>query len=358
MKKIIYIILSILIISCIDSDFIEKKDINLPESERVIILNEGNFTYGNSSISIYIPDSLIAYEKVFEKINERPLGDVAQSMTKIGDLFYIVVNNSGKIEVVDNDFNQIKTILGFKSPRYIEPVNDSIAYVSDLYANKISLLNYKIDKVVGEIATGKSTERMVKYKDKIFVTNWSYGQSSMQVINTNTHKLIKTIEIGKDPTDLFLDKKNRLWVLSSGGYLGANYAEAGKIEVFDLDTYETIKTYTFKNLHPSRMCTNAEKNYVYFLISTHSLTNIDEKYGIYKMSIDANSAPNLPYIHQNSGNLFYNFAVYNDSTIYIADAIDYLQKGIVFKYNYENKIDSFSVGVNPQYIYFDKENEN
>src|SRR5687768_17364874 len=67
----------------------------------VIILNEGNFQKGNSSVSFYNRDSKTVTHDIFTLVNARPLGDVAQSIAAHKDRAYMVVNNGNKIEVVD-----------------------------------------------------------------------------------------------------------------------------------------------------------------------------------------------------------------------------------------------------------------
>ena len=53
-------------------------------------------------------------------INSRPLGDVPYSMGIDGSRIYIIVNNSGKIEVAGmNDMRSVTTISKIASPRYI-----------------------------------------------------------------------------------------------------------------------------------------------------------------------------------------------------------------------------------------------
>ena len=52
----------------------------------------------------------------------------------------VVVNNSGKVEVVDSsDLLSKSTITGFQSPREINQINTDFAYVTDLYSNSIQL---------------------------------------------------------------------------------------------------------------------------------------------------------------------------------------------------------------------------
>ena len=38
---------------------------------------------------------------IFREVNHRPLGDVAQSITKINGKYFVTLDNSKKIEVID-----------------------------------------------------------------------------------------------------------------------------------------------------------------------------------------------------------------------------------------------------------------
>ena len=67
----------------------------------VFVVNEGNYLAGNGSISFYSYDSTKIYNDLFYKANGRPLGDVPNAMAVKGDKAYIIVNNSGKIEISD-----------------------------------------------------------------------------------------------------------------------------------------------------------------------------------------------------------------------------------------------------------------
>jgi hypothetical protein len=46
----------------------------------VFVLNEGNFTWGNGSLSLYSYDSTKIYNNLFQDINGRPLGDVPNAI--------------------------------------------------------------------------------------------------------------------------------------------------------------------------------------------------------------------------------------------------------------------------------------
>ena len=100
------------------------------EPEGVFIVCEGNFMYGNASLSFYLPSSGELQNEVFARANGMKLGDVAQSMTIHDGTAYIVVNNSGIVFGIDPETFRIERVIrGIGSPRYI-CFNDSVAYVT------------------------------------------------------------------------------------------------------------------------------------------------------------------------------------------------------------------------------------
>ena len=109
-------------------------DLDYPSASRgVFICNEGNFMFGNASLSFYNPDSFSVYNQIFFNANRFPPGDILQSMTILDSLGFLVINNSGKILVINTfSFRHIATIGDFNSPRYIEIIDHHKAYVLSL----------------------------------------------------------------------------------------------------------------------------------------------------------------------------------------------------------------------------------
>lgn len=93
--KLIYSIIPLLIIFSCEREEPLLNSFN--KSTGVFILNEGNFTYGNASLSFLDLRTGEIDNQVFFQANGFPLGDVAYSMTLMDTIAFIAINNSGKV---------------------------------------------------------------------------------------------------------------------------------------------------------------------------------------------------------------------------------------------------------------------
>ena len=207
-----------LAVSCMDYGPIEKEDFeidNIGSGDEVtgkglFITNEGNFMYGNASLSYYDPEKKHVENEVFARANAIKLGDVAQSMVIRNGIGWIVVNNSGVIYAIDiNTFKEVGRITGFTSPRYIHFLSDEKAYVTQIWDPRIYIVNPKTYQITGYVETDMdfetgSTEQMVQYDKYVFTNCWSY-QNRILVIDTETDKVCDQITVGIQPTSLVMD---------------------------------------------------------------------------------------------------------------------------------------------------------
>jgi hypothetical protein len=287
----------------------------------VLILNEGNFRAGNSSLSFYSYDSSKIYNDLFYTINGRHLGDVANSIVIKADKAYIVVNNSGKIEVVDQlSLASTATINGLISPRNMTIISDNKAYVSSLYSDSVAIINLANNSISGYINLRRSSEAIVVTGNKVFISNWM-GGSELMVVNTLSDKVVDSIKVGIEPESMVVDKNGTLWVLCNGGWTRENFA---KLITVNITNDKVIKEFQFPNLQASPSCLKIDGY-------GQNLFYLDG--GVKQMDINSDKLPVIPIIQPGAGEYFYKIAINPiNSDIFVTDAADFVQQGYVLLY--------------------------
>jgi DNA-binding beta-propeller fold protein YncE len=287
------------------------------------------------------------YNNVFYKANYTKLGDVACSMTIYNDKGYITINNSGKIYVINTRNGRFEgKITGLTSPRYVQILNDTKGYVSDLYLTEITIINpseYQITKTI-DVSSGSdfnqhSTEQMVLFGNWLFIGCWSYDNKIL-ILDVTTDSIVDSIEVAKQPNSLVLDKNNKLWVLSDGGYPGSSYGqEFAALTKIDAETRKKELVMQFRSLDdsPVELVSNGSGDTLYYILQ-----------GIRRMSIADTELPENAFIEMRH-NDYYSIAVDPmTSVIYAGDPLDYIQNGLLYRFTSDGElIDSMRVGINP-----------
>jgi hypothetical protein len=346
MKLKIAFLLSIIFTAC-DENTVITTGYNFSDSAGVYIVNEGNFMQDNATLSFLNLESMKVYNNVFFNANETKLGDVAYSMVINGNKGYIVINNSGRIYSINIRNARFEgKLTGLISPRYIYILNDNKGYVTDLYSMKISIFNPSTYTVTGEIDVCNnnpfnqhSTEQMAGYGDYVFIGCWSYDNKIL-VLDTTSDMIVDSITVTKQPNSLVIDKNNKLWVLSDGGFPGSAYGQdTAALSRIDAETRSTELVLKFPSLNssPIDLVLNGSGDTLYFLLR-----------GIYRMSITDEELPADAFIKIRN-NDFYCLAVDPEtSVIYAGDPLDYQQNGLVYRFSSDGElIDSLEAGINP-----------
>lgn len=293
--------------------------------EGVFILHEGRFTYGEASLSYYVPASGQLENEVFIRANGIRLGDVAQSVSIRGDEAWIAVNNSGAVFVVDIDTFRIKGLVeGIPSPRYIHFVSDRKAYVTGFQDSRIAIVDPTLYKVTGHIDTGShnSTEQMAAWSNYLFVTCWSYDNTIL-VIDTDRDEIIDEITTPIQPRWIAADGTGRIWALTDGGYKASGYGyEAPALLMIDPEKRAIEKRFHFAlGDSPKGLAVNGAGDRLYFL-NRH----------LYSMAADADELPSVPVFRNGGATIYYALGVDPvTSEIYIGDAVDYSQRGVIYR---------------------------
>jgi hypothetical protein len=317
----------------------EKNQIYTGEIGKVFVLNEGNFGSGNGSVSLYDPISGGVTEDYFQQQNQQNAGDVVQSMTKLNGLYYLVVNNSGKIYCLNKGFKIQQTLNGLTSPRYIMSLANDKALVSDLYANALTVFNPNTMQIIQQIPLSGWTERMEKYQNKVFITN--PRRNYLYVLNMNSLSITDSIFLHKGGNSLQIDRYNKLWVLCSGDIMSA---QPGALFKINPDNHQVEWSSLFTSGHPTNLNINPTRDTLYFLHTG----------GIYRMPVNSQGLPQAAWISSGTKN-FYGMRVNpNSGNIYVSDAKDYLQKSDIYIYNPDGKeLGKFKAGIISGDFYFE-----
>lgn len=345
MKKLFKIAFLVLLIAGCSEEPVETVFFDLDTQNGVFIASEGNFMYGNASLSFYNTQKKTVTNQLFYARNNAPLGDVVQSLAQFGDSLFIVVNNSGKIYVADSEtVEYMGTVSGLTSPRHIHFVSEEKAYISDLYANSITIFNPATLEVTGEIELGDHhSEQMVQVGKYVFVSSWADDEYIL-IIDTEKDKLTQKIKVPFQPKNLEVDRNEKIWVLSEGTYENTGEKELlPALTRIDPETFTVEQIYRFPaQSQPASLEMNASKDTLYYILN-----------GVNKMAVDERYLPDSVFLPAKN-RLFYNLAVDPSANeIYVADAIDYVQDAIIYRYSKSGKLkDSFKVGINPSYFLF------
>jgi len=297
------------------------------------IINEGLYGAGNASLDFYHKDKDTLERNVFENVNGHPLGDVLESVTHWDNKYYLVMNSSFDIVVVDDKNFKLQTVISTNTePRYMLPINNQKAYLTNETANKITILNPTTNAITGQIpykpgpdSLGSWTEQMVAYKNDIYVAAVKTGK--LLVINSLSDKIIDTINLSVGAVDVAIDKENKIWVLCDGTIAIPNINS--KLYCVDPINNSILQQYTFPDIKTGvgKLTFNPNKDSLYYVNG-----------GIYKMGIHQGSLPSKSIVDGN-GFTFYGLGIDPDNnTIYAGDAFDFTQNNPVLQYSQTGKL--------------------
>lgn len=298
------------------------------------ILNEGNWTWGNASVSFYDTQRKQMSNLVYQAKQNTPLGDVLQSMFFDDDKRFLILNNSHQVKMCSDEMVLMKNFDGFNSPRYMEHLSGSEYIVSSLYGNQI----YKLDINTGEISTFKTvsdwTEKMLKFGSNIIVEHKSFSNTTpenQQLLKLNVQgELIKTLDILAPHSELTKINTSKFCFISQ-------HDTESKLWV--CDTTFNIQTF---NIPESVSQISYASNTVYLAGQNLWSFNL--------------STSEFKKVRSLKDKTIYGLSSSDDGYIYLTDAKDYVSSGdfLIYSTITETLIDSVKTSVIPSEIYFEK----
>ena len=331
---------------------------------RALVLAEGQFGYGTGSITGLSYNSVVKQD-LFRTVNGRTLGDVPQSITRIGDKFYIPVNNSQKIEVIDaNTFKSIETmkIDQVCIPMHLVQISEDEALLTDQSfkgSSNLFIIDLKHNTerpiVKRTIPLKHSTFQAKVVGDKIFIGGSSLLVFDLDNITTEGKREVAGLDGSNCSvngfTELCLDAQGKLWVMTTGGVARVN-PDTEKVEkIIPIDGVDQYR---------DNIAIDKDAKYIYF----------NEGVNIYRINT-FDGKHELLFTHSQNDEMWttYCIAVSPENTIFMTRVLfGSISRAKVYEYNTKGEIlkkypdpkpakagrlnNYFKAGIFPRFIYF------
>lgn len=349
-SKAIIILMTMLLVACVKDTPNPTKNVASTNGS-VYIVCEGNFGNGDGTLYNYNIATDSVNGDLYRAYNNSALGDVFQSIKRIGDSLYLCVNNSDKIVVLHAVTHKEVGRINIPKPRYILPISPTVAYVSTLYSNYIYTINPKTLQISGTISIPhQNPEGMLRILDNIIVCPWDTTCNKIYTINTGSSSIVSITEVaGFAPHAVLVDKEQMLWVMA-GNVTKGKQATLTRI---DPSTGNMLKSFTFAaDIDPIKPAFNKTRDTLYYIQVKYDGSTTDN--GIYRLDIHDTELPITPVIPASPFQYYYALGVEpTTGYLYVGDPKGFTQKGSVGIYKQNGTIiKTFATGLGPGQIYF------
>ena len=343
----------------------------------MIVVNEGLFTTNTAALSVIYADGTVHYD-VFRAVNQRPLGDVAQSMTEINGLYFIAIDNSRRIEILDpKSFRSVGSIRYSRagSPRYITPLTDSTAVVSDLHNQLVTIRTrppYRELEYIELPFSSSGIEQMITVGGKVFCTYIDRGIAVFDAakFRLSTMRLIDEVSVSwaQSTAKPVVDHRGRIWFLSTKRVDGV---ETPRLSCIDPVTEEVVDERLIPLKQGDRMRGDlvgmpsynrididpeGRRIYLSLLEASVDHPGKDDRplQVVYTMDVDTKELTR--YLQLPEVKLMYGMSVSPEGKVCICDCLDFTaQRGYVRVYTPGiGEERSYKVAVYPNFVFFPK----
>ena len=377
MKKTAWFLAVLAVVCACQKDPVKQDDSTqetpIPESTAqeatfLFLLNEGAMGTNNASLDVLNVAQGTYVTGAFKKQNPDAgagLGDVGNDVAVHGDEVWMVINNSGLVEVVSAQDQKEIAAIQVATPRNLA-FDDKYAYVTSwngAYATGsydenynyvttdsknpkgvVYRINLSTKKVDGSVEVGYQPEGLACYDGKLYVANsggissqlppsYSYDKT-LSIIDTQTFTVTKTVDVQVNLKNVYADGKGNIYVTTLGNYGDVHsglYMLAADGSVKQVGDYVSISAI----LDDTVYCIGAENEFDWTAASKtyKAWTAKDGVKADWNFTMDAA----VPY------GLF----ALNVDTFFVADAVDYWNPGKLSCYYKGKKVWTATVGVCP-----------
>ena len=331
-----------------------------PYDAGVFVLNRGNFSDNNGSITLINPTSKVISYDIFQKENNRSISGGISDYADVDGKGIILVDNatSGKdlIEIVNaRTFKSIATIPSteLENPRYVLKAGNNKAYATcwdsfnpdfSYKAGYVVVIDLVINKITKKIPVQRGAERLTLVGTDVIVGSVG-GDNTISIINTTTDAVSQTIEIGRNPRLIGLDAIGKLWLYAGGEFVKYNVMSKSVESRIKITTSTASKS-------PSNFTFSKDKSSIMYVYSFYDAADgYKQKGETYSFGInDAAITTSKPFINKLFTGLAADPATGN---IYAGFTPSYKQAGFVFRYQANGTlIDSLKAEIAPEGFLF------
>ncbi len=321
---------------------------------RVLVVCEGSLGLGNSMLTVLPGDSTeVPVEDAFQSANGQLLGDVFQSMTRIGLGWALCINNSDKVLLVDGKTFKLKSSVTIPKPRYLLQVTPDKAYVSTLFSNKLYVLNTASFTVLNTIELpAKNPEGMLIHNGQVLVACWDTACSQLYQIDPAEDRIVAQKALpARAPREILKDAAGKLWVLSGNDPQGV----PSTFTVLNADNYSVEKRFPFvSGKEVLKPVFNTAADTLYWLSIDYYNSGPGQS-GVFRMPVAAQNLPQTAFV--SSGNLQYFWGLGIQpatGNVYVADPKGFTQRGETLIYSPAGTLlNRYPTGVGPGHFYFE-----
>jgi YVTN family beta-propeller protein len=317
------------------------------------VVNEGPFGSGTGTLTWVARDGSRTEQDVFGRVNQRPLGNIAQSMVIQSNLGLVVLNNAGRVEWVNPQTMQsIGSTTGFELPSVVvvDPMRAK-AYVTEWVrfgaAGRVAVIDWASKQVLTRLTVGPFPNALAVAGNRLVVANGD--TNTVTLVDTEADTVLQTITVGDRPNSLVV-LGNTVAVLCGGRPSWSGPETAGSLHLLRLSDGESLAQLTWgrNDDHPKDLLLMPTGDGLMYQLesSVHS--------GLHRLNLPFSSGtlnPNQPWLNR----LFYHTAFDPSGSRYLVttDAGDFASAGKVFRWNSQGAlVDSFTTGIAPGHVVF------
>lgn len=213
----------------------------LPPPAAVFVGNQGNFTAGDGSVTVYDPERDEATEPI------TGLGSIVQSVTAAFGRLYVAANTGGHVEVYDATSYERVGRIEVANPRYVavDGAGGRLYVTSQLYdrPSEVAVVDAETFEVIETVEVGGFAEGVAVSEGRVFVATGAFGATQeVVVLDAATNEVAQRIDVGcTAPRSLAADPDGEVWVFCAGAPATDTAPEVeSEVVVLDAATGETV----------------------------------------------------------------------------------------------------------------------